>query len=167
MLTEEKMRYVLDKTEAEIRRIYCGYGKPKQTDPEIRFFDNSGTPAIKAEFGWDSQAQRQFKIDVTRMFLRTAPVSAYLIIQEAWRAECKSGESPSDPGFLPPSERDDRTEVILLMLCTRESRKMWRTFDIVRGPEAEILDIKRQTDLDEFNAEGTLATLFPNTDDPA
>ncbi len=57
---------------------------------------------------------REFHQALMRTMIASLKADGYLFIMEAWFSEYKSEQSINAPGFIPPSERPDREEMLVI-----------------------------------------------------
>jgi hypothetical protein len=74
-----------------------------------------------------------------RLVMKEAHVIRYTFTSEAWTA---SQRAPFNPGDLPPSERNDRKEVLMITGGDRVTGTKIRLFDIIRDEDGVVTELK-------------------------
>jgi hypothetical protein len=122
----------------------------------IQFTDRP--PAIMAT-PWRNDREKRMAIGAIRAAIQhfRASIDSYSFMTEAWLATQTHAPRSTD---LPPSEREDRKECVIITCCNKDGGFM-RAFEIKRAPDATVCELvaeKEAGKCDRF--EGPLFNLF-------
>lgn len=94
-----------------------------------------------------------------RLFMQEAHVMRYTFTSEAWVATQTKRPTEFD---LPPSERTDRKEILMIVGGDRIAGDACRVYEIVRDADDKVVDIKFEKDLsaDGGKMEGRFSGLL-------
>ncbi len=107
--------------------------------PMFIAYDGNGAVypmAIDRRF-MNSETDKERLCGGLREFFRQRGIEVYAFICEAWVATVRKGDSLDDPGFLTPSQRRDRKEVVIVSVSTR-IRSTMKYLAIIRGPDGSV-----------------------------
>jgi hypothetical protein len=130
-MTLERM---IDKAHDYAKGLLIGH-KGAQVSPTFVVQFKSRGPAIMV-MSWRSDREREAALSSIEMAmkLQRADVVAYSVVSEAWVAV---QDHATRAGDRPPSERDDRKEMVFA--CASDGLdQRFKAWEIVRGPDAVV-----------------------------
>jgi hypothetical protein len=104
---------------------------------------------------WDGEEDKKFMLFAMRMMLEKEQAQSYSFMSEAWSAR----ENLNHPIGLPPSQREDKNEVVLINACDRQGGKM-RIYEIKRNKKGVVTELALQKQGGEDQFSGRLLNLL-------
>jgi hypothetical protein len=127
-----------------------------------------GLMVVATPFVGDSKEQvNQCKDGVCRamaMLFAAKHVTHYVMISECWVAEVDAKHNP-ELMDVPPSERNDRREVVAIIGADKSGRKIGTAFQIERSPDKPPR-VGEKDSLFEHQVEGRMAELLDTPEMP-
>ena len=153
--TLDEARFAADVKFAEDQLIEAGVLAPMF----IIKNDNSIVPLLPDFSSADAKRQSTIQVKLIAVAINATSVT---LMSEAWSVTMPVGESLE--GMRPPSEREDRREVLLVSCHSRNSQRMVSAREILRGDDAKVIGFGPNAE--EFSKEaksmqGGMADLLP------
>lgn len=127
---------------------------------------NNQTALIVTPFIGPDENVKDLVAMTIRKFISETHVKRYAFMSEAWLATSSKEQWKNNK--LPPSQRSDRVEVIIIMAQGRDDEGLMKAFEIVRDWETgKVTDLKPyQTDMPGSNrvGGGRFANLYDDPD---
>jgi hypothetical protein len=112
----------------------------------------------------DGDEERNAFLTMLGNAMRASGCLAYSVVNEAWIATYSEAEAPRGSTRWParrPADREDRREVVVAFAADRDGEKRMKTWEIIRGPDARIADLKYLSqESDCSNLEGRFTDLL-------
>jgi hypothetical protein len=93
---------------------------------------------------WGNNRQKHLVIETMRDVMREKQATAYSMVTEAWLAHATAEEMrSSEYSGLPPSERSDRQEAVVIMAANKDGEHRYETLTTVRGPKGKCVELRQ------------------------
>jgi hypothetical protein len=118
-------------------------------------------PPIVITFVHRDEREKSRALEALRMALRETSARAYMIMSEAWTAE-ETDNTPQQgrAGFVQPSRRPDRQEVLLITIVERAGPKCSVMYAIERDGAGAVTAIKHMDTATGGEVQGRVLDLF-------
>jgi hypothetical protein len=145
-LAENQARTVMIGTKVELTPVWLMV----TWDGKIEIF---ATP-------WGSDLEKRLAIEAMRLTMREKQVQAYSMLTEAWMARATPDEvKQQEYSGLPPSQRADRQEAVVIMAANRDGETRYRTLETVRARNGKCAEL-RQLSTEEHQFTGIFDNLL-------
>lgn len=144
--------------------VLVGEPKEKELIPVWAMVTKSGQTLMFATPFYGGEETKEAVAQAMRLFMERVGVVRYTFMSEAWAAQTSKSEWTQDQ--RPPSQRDDRTEIVLI--CGGEKDKtVIDSYEMVRDWQTgSVVELKQQ-DMgrrEEHNFTGRFANLLIEDD---
>ena len=99
---------------------------------------------------WGNDREKHLVIETMRDIMREKRATAYSMLTEAWMACATPEETKSgDYSGLPPSQRADRQECVVMMAADKAGDSRYQSLETVREAEGKCIELRQLSTVED------------------